>query len=94
MRLTFRKSSLANVLIGLQQGVATFDGSVAGLGGCPYAAGASGNLATEDLIYMLHNMGINTGVDLAKLANCGQAISEKLQRRNGSKVGNALSSQK
>ncbi|MGQ8365817.1 hydroxymethylglutaryl-CoA lyase [Glaciecola sp. 1036] len=84
--------ALANVLASLQQGIACFDASVAGLGGCPYAKGASGNLATEDLIYMLNNMQINTGVDLDLLIAAGQDISQKLQRLNNSKVGQACSS--
>lgn len=82
--------ALANVLIGLQQGVANFDGSVAGLGGCPYAKGASGNLATEDLLYMLTNMDVDTGIDLRKLMLVGHDISVKLKRQNGAKSGNAL----
>lgn len=82
--------ALANVLVGLQQGIASFDGSVAGLGGCPYAKGASGNLATEDLVYMLQNMDIDTGVDLSKLIKVGHDISVKLERQNGAKSGLAL----
>lgn len=82
--------ALANVLIGLQQGINTFDASIAGLGGCPYAKGASGNLATEDLLYMLDNMGLSTGVDLQKLVNLGNEICTKLGRDNMSKVGKAL----
>jgi hydroxymethylglutaryl-CoA lyase len=82
--------ALANVLVGLQQGIASFDSSVAGLGGCPYAKGASGNLASEDLIYMLNNMDIDTGVDLSKLISAGQSISKLLKRTNASKAGQAL----
>lgn len=82
--------ALANVLVGLQHGIATFDSSVAGLGGCPYAAGASGNLASEDLIYMLHEMGVTTKVDLQKLINVGNNISQILRRPNQSKTGKAL----
>jgi hydroxymethylglutaryl-CoA lyase len=82
--------ALANVLIGLQHGIASFDGSVAGLGGCPYAKGASGNLATEDLVYMLQNMDIATGIDLSKLIKVGHNISVKLDRQNGAKSGKAL----
>ena len=82
--------ALANVLIGLQQGIASFDSSVAGLGGCPYAKGASGNLASEDLVYMLSNMDIDTGIDLTKLISVGQSISNTLGRSNASKVGQAL----
>ncbi|MBT1449728.1 hydroxymethylglutaryl-CoA lyase [Glaciecola sp. XM2] len=83
--------ALANVLVGLQNGISSFDSSVAGLGGCPYAKGASGNLASEDLIYMLANMDIDTGVDFQKLVHIGNDISAKLQRANASKSGTALS---
>jgi len=82
--------ALANILIALQLGISTVDSSVAGLGGCPYAQGASGNVATEDLIYMLNGLGINHGVDLPKLIVAGHFISQKLNRANGSKVGIAL----
>ncbi|MGI2110800.1 hydroxymethylglutaryl-CoA lyase [Shewanella frigidimarina] len=82
--------ALANILACLETGVSVFDASVAGLGGCPYAKGASGNLATEDLVYMLHGMGIDTGIDLAKLALAGNTISRVLGRANGSKVANAI----
>lgn len=85
--------ALTNVLIGLQEGISTFDSSISGLGGCPYAAGASGNLATEDLVYMLNNMGIETGIDLAKLVKVGDKISTRLHRSSQSKVGLALMSQ-
>ena len=74
-------TALANVLAALQLGVATFDASAAGLGGCPYAPGASGNLATEDLLYMLHGMGIATGVDLARVATAGRYMLGVLGRR-------------
>ena len=87
--------ALANVLISLQMGISVVDSSVAGLGGCPYAklsngAAASGNVATEDLVYMLNGLGIEHGVDLKKLIGAGNFISQKLQRINGSKVGIAL----
>jgi len=82
--------ALANILACLDTGVSVFDASVAGLGGCPYAKGASGNLATEDLVYMLHGMGIETGIDLTKLALAGDTISHALGRSNGSKVANAI----
>lgn len=82
--------ALANILACLDLGVRVFDSSVAGLGGCPYAKGASGNLATEDLVYMLHGMGLETDIDLNKLALAGQAISTQLNRNNGSKVATAL----
>ena len=82
--------ALANVLCMLEAGVTTFDSSVAGLGGCPYAKGASGNLATEDLVYMLHGLGIHTGIQLDRLARVGQSISDLLGRPNGSHVGQAM----
>lgn len=75
-----RGTALANCLAGLQHGVRTFDASVAGLGGCPYAPGASGNLATEDLVYMLHRMGIETGIDLDRLVDAGLLAQEFLGR--------------
>jgi hydroxymethylglutaryl-CoA lyase len=82
--------ALANILIALQLDISTVDSSVAGLGGCPYAQGASGNVATEDLVYMLNGLDINHGVDLPKLIAAGNFISQKLNRANGSKVGIAL----
>ncbi|HYG69498.1 MAG TPA: hydroxymethylglutaryl-CoA lyase [Anaeromyxobacteraceae bacterium] len=75
-----RGTALANVLAGLDEGITTFDASIGGLGGCPYAPGASGNLATEDLVYMLHGMGCETGVDWAKLIAAG-ALAERLVGR-------------
>lgn len=82
--------ALANILASLTLGVAQYDTSAAGLGGCPYAKGATGNVATEDVVYMLHGMGIKTGVDLDKLVIAGQRISDFLGRKNGSRVANAL----
>jgi len=82
--------ALANVLACLDLGIATVDSAVAGLGGCPYAKGASGNLATEDLVYMLDGMGIETGVDLDALAAAGRAITAVLGRPSSSKVAQAL----
>ncbi len=82
--------ALANTLSALQLGVYQFDTSVAGLGGCPYAKGATGNIATEDVVYMLHGMGIDTGIDLDRLVDVGQKISEFLGRPNGSKVARAI----
>jgi isopropylmalate/homocitrate/citramalate synthase len=82
--------ALANVLACLELGVATVDSAVAGLGGCPYAKGASGNLASEDLIYMLDGLGIESGVDLAALAAAGRFICEHLGRTPTSKVALAL----
>lgn len=82
--------ALANVLASLQLGVRSFHGSVAGLGGCPYARGATGNLATEDLLYMLHGMGIATGADLQAVVDCGEFISRAVGRPNGSRAAKAL----
>jgi hydroxymethylglutaryl-CoA lyase len=81
--------ALANILISLQMGISVIDSAVAGLGGCPYAKGASGNVASEDLIYMLNGMGIEHGVNLDKLLIAGNTISTALNRANGSKVANA-----
>lgn len=80
-----RGTALANVLAGLQMGVTTYDSAIGGLGGCPYAPGASGNLATEDLVYMLHGMGIETGVDLEALVSVNQYLSGLFQRQLMSK---------
>ena len=82
--------ALSNVLACLELGVATVDSAVAGLGGCPYARGASGNLASEDLLYMLDGLGIETGVDLVALAAAGRFISEALGRPPASKVALAM----
>jgi len=82
--------ALANILVALQHGIATVDSSVAGLGGCPYARGASGNVATEDVVYMLDGMGIATGVDLRALVAAGNRISRTLGRDNGSRAARAL----
>ncbi len=81
--------ALANVLAALERGVATVDASVGGLGGCPYAPGASGNLATEELVYMLDGLGIETGVDLDRLLEAGRFIAAQLARPVGSRVGRA-----
>jgi hydroxymethylglutaryl-CoA lyase len=82
--------ALANTLICLQMGVWQFDTSVAGLGGCPYAKGATGNVATEDVVYLLHGMGIETGIDLDKLIDAGQFISDFLGRPTNARAGKAL----
>ncbi|MFW5331005.1 hydroxymethylglutaryl-CoA lyase [Hydrogenophaga sp. ZJX-1] len=82
--------ALSNTLAALQMGVWNFQSSVAGLGGCPYAKGATGNVATEDVVYLLHGMGIQTGIDLDKLVDAGQFISEHLNRPSGSRVARAL----
>jgi hydroxymethylglutaryl-CoA lyase len=84
--------ALANLFAVFELGVATVDSSVAGLGGCPYARGASGNVATEDVVYMLRGMGIETGVDLAALAATGRWICQILGRESASKVARVLAS--
>ncbi len=81
--------ALANLLAVLEQGVAVIDASVAGLGGCPYAKGASGNVASEDVLYMLDGLGIATGVDLDRLIEAGAFICRALERPSGSKVARA-----
>jgi hydroxymethylglutaryl-CoA lyase len=80
---------VANILASLEEGISVFDSSVAGLGGCPYAPGASGNVATEDVIYLLDGLGIETGVDFESVAQAGGWISEKLGRANASRAGRA-----
>lgn len=82
--------ALANILVGLQYGIATIDASVAGLGGCPYARGATGNVATEDVVYMLEGMGIETGIDSARLRAAGDFISRALDRPTQSRAARAL----
>jgi hydroxymethylglutaryl-CoA lyase len=84
--------ALANIYASLELGVATFDCSVAGLGGCPYAAGATGNVATEDVVYMMNGLDIETGVDLARLVEIGQWISGVLGREPATRAGRALAS--
>jgi hydroxymethylglutaryl-CoA lyase len=86
--------ALANTLISLQMGVWQFDTSVAGLGGCPYAKGATGNVASEDVVYMLAGMGIDTGIDLDQLLDAGAFISEFLQRKPNSRAATALLNQR
>ncbi len=81
--------ALANILACLQLGVHTFDASVAGLGGCPYAKGATGNVATEDVVYLLHGLGIDTGIDLDALVDAGAFISDALGRPTASRVARA-----
>ncbi|KAL5849377.1 hypothetical protein ACOSQ4_007390 [Xanthoceras sorbifolium] len=83
--------SLPNILISLQMGISTVDSSIAGLGGCPYAKGASGNVATEDVVYMLNGLGVKTNVDLSKLVSAGDFISKHLGRPFSSKTAIALS---
>lgn len=82
--------ALSNILACLEEGVAVVDSAVSGTGGCPYAKGASGNVASEDVVYMLHGLGIETGVDLNALADTGRWLAALLGRETGSKVGKAL----
>lgn len=86
--------SLANILASLEVGVSIFHSSVAGLGGCPYAKGATGNVATEDVLYMMQGLGIETGVDLGRVVDTGQWISGHLGRKADSRAGNALAARK
>ncbi|HLU14637.1 MAG TPA: hydroxymethylglutaryl-CoA lyase [Burkholderiaceae bacterium] len=86
--------ALANILASLQAGISIFHSSVAGLGGCPYAKGATGNVATEDVLYMLHGMGIDTGINLDAVVDTGQWISAEIGRRADSRAGNALAARK
>jgi hydroxymethylglutaryl-CoA lyase len=82
--------AIANITASLNYGIHRFDSSVAGLGGCPYARGASGNVATEDVLYLMHGLGIETGVDIYKIVSAGDMICKALKRKNQSKVANAL----
>ena len=82
--------ALANIAVCLEEGVRVVDSAVGGTGGCPYARGASGNVSSEDVVYMLHGMGVETGVDLPALAETGRWLSAVLGRENGSKVGKAM----
>jgi hydroxymethylglutaryl-CoA lyase len=86
--------ALANIYACLQMGIATFDTSVAGLGGCPYAKGATGNVATEDVAYLLRGLEIETGIDLDRLVDTGQWISAALGRRALARAGNALAARR
>ncbi len=82
--------AIGNVYASLTAGIHRFDSAIAGLGGCPYARGASGNLATEDILYLMHGLGIETGVDIYKVVKAGDMICQYLGRKNQSKVANAL----
>ncbi|MDL5367197.1 hydroxymethylglutaryl-CoA lyase [Xanthomonas sp. NCPPB 2654] len=82
--------ALANIAACLEEGVRVVDAAVSGAGGCPYAKGASGNVASEDVVYLLHGSGVDTGIDLDALAATGRWLAQKLGRPNGSKVGQAL----
>lgn len=84
--------ALPNILACLEEGVAVIDSAVSGTGGCPYAKGASGNVASEDVVYMLHGLGIGTGIDLERLADTGRWLAALLGRETGSKAGKALAS--
>lgn len=86
--------ALANIYACLETGISRFDSSIAGLGGCPYAKGATGNVATEDVVYLLHGLGIETGLDLDRLVDAGQWISGVLGRKSLSRAGNALAARK
>ncbi|MEC8624172.1 MAG: hydroxymethylglutaryl-CoA lyase [Bdellovibrionota bacterium] len=87
-----RGLALSNILTGLEMGISTFDGSSGGLGGCPYAKGASGNCATEELVYLFESMGISTGVDINKLKEASSFALEKLERKSPSKFLQAYKS--
>ncbi|UAA40251.1 hydroxymethylglutaryl-CoA lyase [Paraneptunicella aestuarii] len=82
--------ALSNILMALQMGISTIDSSVAGLGGCPYAGCASGNVGTEDVVYLLHGMGIETGIDLAQLAQVGRDITKAIGKDPQSKIAKAI----
>ncbi|KAJ1351704.1 hypothetical protein KIN20_007823 [Parelaphostrongylus tenuis] len=82
--------ALANIIVAIEKGIRVADSSIAGLGGCPYAKGATGNLATEDLVYMLHDMGFDTGIDLDKLIETSMWICSKMGRSNASRAARAL----
>ena len=84
--------ALPNILLSLEQGIRTFDSSAGGLGGCPYAPGAAGNVATEDLLYMLHGMGLSTGVNIDQVVDAAKFICGKMGRTVESKVGKAWKS--
>ena len=85
--------ALANILVALQQGISVIDSAVSGLGGCPYAKGASGNVATEDLIYMLDGMNIETGINLNQLTQAGLTMMQALGRQSNSKVARAITAE-
>jgi hydroxymethylglutaryl-CoA lyase len=86
--------ALVNTVIGLEHGIRTFDSSVGGLGGCPFSKGATGNVSTEDLLHLAHSLGLQTGVDLEKMAEIGGWISGELSRPNDSRAGKATLSRK
>lgn len=86
--------ALVNTVVGLEHGIRTFDSSVGGLGGCPYSKGATGNVATEDLVHLLHSLGLSTGVNLEKMAEIGAWITKELGRANDSRAGKATLAKK
>jgi len=86
--------ALANIYAAMEVGIATFHSSVAGLGGCPYAKGATGNVSTEDVLYMMNGLGVETGIDLAKVVDAGQFISAHLGRKAVSRAGNAIAAKR
>lgn len=83
--------ALANILASIERDIRTIDSSVAGLGGCPYAKGASGNVATEDVVYMMDGLGVHSGIDLTKLVDAGNFICDALGRKSNSRAGTAIS---
>ena len=86
--------ALANIYASLQVGISIFHSSVAGLGGCPYAKGATGNVATEDVLYLMQGLGIETGIDLDAVVDAGQFISQHLGRKSASRAGNAIAARR
>lgn len=86
--------ALANIYASLEVGITIFHSSVAGLGGCPYAKGATGNVATEDVLYLMHGLGIDTGIDLDLVVDAGQFISTHLGKKAASRVGNAIAAKR
>ena len=86
--------ALVNTVVGLEHGIRTFDSSVGGLGGCPFSKGATGNVSTEDLLHLLHSLGVQTGVNLDKMAEIGAWISGELGRKNDSRAGKAILARK
>jgi hydroxymethylglutaryl-CoA lyase len=82
--------AIANIYASLESGITIFDSSIAGLGGCPYAKGSTGNVATEDVLYLMHGLGIETGIDIFKIVEAGDKICKVLGKKNQSKVANAL----
>ena len=86
--------ALANIVASLEVGIAIFHSSVSGLGGCPYAKGATGNVATEDVLYLMNGLGIETGIDLDMVVDAGQFIAQQLGRKGSSRAGNALAAKR